>query len=69
MDHVYRALSLSCEDHGMWDEAAIALQLLRDPRDDITLLAARFNGTADKKSEFYSRVCSLFCLYSLATII
>jgi hypothetical protein len=56
---VYRALSSLYEDHGMWDEAATTLQLLREPRDELTLLAARFNGTADKKSEFYLRVISL----------
>jgi hypothetical protein len=64
VDHVYRSLSQICEDHGMWDEAAMSLQMLRDPRDDLTLLAARFNGAADKKTEFYSRVSLSLCSYT-----
>lgn len=54
-DEVFRRTSTFCEELGLWDDALKCLLSLRDPRDDLILLAARFTGPANLKREFYLR--------------
>ena len=55
-DEVFRRAATFCEDLGLFDDALKCLLALRDPRDELILLAARFVGPANLKAEFYLKV-------------
>lgn len=65
-DEVFRRTSTICEELGLWDEALKCLLSLRDPRDELILLAARFTGPANLKAEFYLR-CGIRSQEAFAT--
>ena len=54
-DHVHRAVAVQCESLGLWDEAFTCLQSVREAKQEITLLAARFVGASNKKADFYAK--------------
>jgi len=55
-DGIFRAASRLCEDAGLYDEANQCLLALRDPSNEMILLASRYDGPANKKAEFYMKV-------------
>jgi len=54
-DEVFIRTATLCEELGLYDDALKCLLSLRDPRDALILLAARYAGPANLKAEFYLR--------------
>jgi hypothetical protein len=55
-DEVFVRAASIAEEMGLYEDALKLLSSVREPREHLTLVAARFQGPANKKAEFYTKV-------------